>query len=45
MLAAAGGRIAANLSALARLEPLRRRPFSPRASRERSETARAISLA
>jgi archaetidylinositol phosphate synthase len=45
MLVAAGGRITANLSALARLEPLQRRPLSPRPFPERSEPARATSLA
>jgi archaetidylinositol phosphate synthase len=45
MLGAAGARIAGNLSALARLEPPLRRPLSLRESRERSETARATSLA
>jgi phosphatidylglycerophosphate synthase len=45
MLGAAGARVAANLSALARLEPLQRRPLTPRESPERPETARATSLA
>jgi phosphatidylglycerophosphate synthase len=45
MLGAAGARIAGNLSALARLEPLPRRPLTLRGGRARSETARATSLA
>jgi phosphatidylglycerophosphate synthase len=45
MLGAAGVRIAANLSALARLEPPPRRPISLRGSPERAETRRATSFA
>ena len=45
MLGAAAARIAANLSALARLEPLRRRPLTLRGSPARSETPRATSPA
>ena len=45
MLAAAATRIAANLAALAQLEPPRRRPITLRGSSGRSETPRATSLA
>jgi len=45
MLGAAAVRIAANLSALARLEPVPRRPLTLRESREHPETPRATSLA
>jgi phosphatidylglycerophosphate synthase len=45
MLGAAGARIAGNLSALARLEPLPPKPLTLRRSAGRSETRRATSLA